>query len=77
MPGWIIRPGGRIIRPPRFFFLKVAAAHKLIDRGRRSYNNIHDSKKSKEWRTKHQEHAWVKSHPRDRKIPASIAKMAW
>jgi hypothetical protein len=40
--GQIIRPGGRIIQPPRKKILTVAAAYNLIDRGERAIQ--HDSR---------------------------------
>jgi hypothetical protein len=45
IPGRIIRPGGRIIRPPRNFHLQLAAANNLIDRGKEVIQ--HDSWESR------------------------------
>jgi hypothetical protein len=75
-------PVTRIFRPgadnpaPQKDFLTIAAAYTLIDRGRKSYNMIHGrGKQQLEGQTPRI--CKGKINPRVRKIPASIAKMAW
>jgi hypothetical protein len=67
---------GRIIWPPQKKILTAASCN-LIDREGETIQ--HDSRVSKTTTRgpKHQAYARVKSHPRDRRIPASIAKSAW
>jgi hypothetical protein len=42
IPGRIIRPGGADNPAPRKFLLQLAAVNNLIDRGKDSYNMIHN-----------------------------------
>jgi hypothetical protein len=70
-----IPPRGRIIWPPRIFFLTTAAAYNLIDRGRKSYNIIH-GRGEQQLEGQTPRICKGKINPRVRKIPASITKTA-